>query len=318
MEPDIKPINDLAWSCRASRTLQVANGLDIFTLLAEAPATTAELAEKCSAEPALTEKLLIACQAMGLIQRRDGRYHNTPLAQTYLVRTSLLYQGDIIAHSASVWDFWSDLPNTIRQKNAPPPACPDQHHNFIMGMQNIARTGRAQLLLDNIDLTGREKLFDVGGGPGTYSIELCRKYPQLKATIFDLPETIAITNQIIVKEDIQNRITCQAGNWDTDSFGSDNDVVLLSNVLHGPQSSAEMKLQKAFDSMTQQGLLIIQEFILNDDRSGPLIPALFNIMVGAYSRKELTAVIENAGFTNCATIAESEQFDATWLTAKKP
>ena len=61
----------------------------------------------------MTEKLLIASVAMGLLEKHEGQYKNTELAQTYLVRGQQLYQGDIIAHSASVWDFWSKLTEQV-------------------------------------------------------------------------------------------------------------------------------------------------------------------------------------------------------------
>ncbi|NIR07513.1 MAG: SAM-dependent methyltransferase, partial [Candidatus Aminicenantes bacterium] len=93
---------------------------------------------------------------------------------------------------------------------------------------NIAVAGRADAFIENIDLSGRKKLLDVGGGPGTYSIAACRRFPKLKAVVFDLPETIAIANEVIAGEGMQDRVTTRAGNWETDTFGKDNDVVLFS------------------------------------------------------------------------------------------
>ena len=115
-----------------------------------------------------------------------------------------------------------------------------------------------------------------------------------------------------------DRISVRAGDWDEDDFGEDNDVVLFSNVLHGAASEAETKLRKAYDSMAAGGLVVVQEFLLNDEKSGPLIPALFNIMVGAYSKGELVKVIEAAGFENTRMVAESEELGAGWITAQKP
>ena len=108
------------------------------------------------------------------------------------------------------------------------------------------------------------------------------------------------------------------GNWDTDSFGEDSDVVLLSNVLHGPTSQSDMKLGKAYDSMTAEGLLVVQEFLMNDEKTGPLIPALFNIMVGAWSQAELLDVIGKAGFKDARLVSSCEEIGCAWITAVKP
>ena len=91
----------------------------------------------------------------------------------------------------------------------------------------------------------------------------------------------------------------------------------MSNILHGPPSAAAMKLQKAFESLIPGGLLVIQEFLLNDAKTGPLVPALFNIMVGAYSSKELFSLIKQAGFTDPKIVAQDEEIGAVWMTARK-
>jgi hypothetical protein len=317
MENDIKVLNDLNWGYRAARVLHVANNMGIFTILSERNMSSEQISEKCQTKPELTEKLLIACTAMGLLEKDGGLYENSELAKKYLVRGGKLYQGDIIAHSAFVWDFWSDLDNEIRLEDRHKGEQADEHRNFIMGMNNIAVAGRTQMFVDNIELSDRGKLLDVGGGPGSYSIAACKRYPQLKAVVFDLPETVSITKQIIADEGMEDRVTVQEANWETDNFGKDNDVVLLSNVLHGPGSNAELKLRKSYTSMESGGLLVVQDFLLNDEKSSPLIPALFNIMVGTYSVADLLSLIEKAGFVNAEIAAASEKFGCSWITAKK-
>lgn len=317
IEPDLLSLNDLNWGYRAARVLHTANKLGIFTILSEKEMSGEQICRTIKSDPEMMKKLLIACVAMGLLERHEGQYKNTDLAQKYLVRGQELYQGDIITHSATVWDFWSELVSHVVSGTKPTVIKPADHKNFIMGMHNIAVTGRAQLFIDSVDLTGRKKLFDVGGGPGTYSIAACRRYPELKAVVFDLPETIAITKEIISKEGIQDVITVREGDWETDDFGEDNDVVLLSDVMHGPGSKAQMKLKKAYDSLVCGGLVVIQEFLLNDQKTGPLIPALFNIMVGAYSQTEMFGIVEEAGFIKPRLVISSEELGSSWVTASK-
>ncbi|MCK4999738.1 MAG: hypothetical protein KAS23_09390, partial [Anaerohalosphaera sp.] len=241
---------------------------------------------------------------------------NSALAEKYLVAGKELFQGDMIAHSASVWSFWDELPNAVRKDAAIRPEV-DDHRNFILAMRNITAGGRGKLFLEHIDLSGRKKMFDVGGGPGMYSVLACRKCPGLKATIFDLPETIEITKEVVAQEGMEDRIGFAAGNWDDDEFGDGNDVVLFSNVLHGPNYNVEEKLAKAHSSMVDGGLLVVQEFVLNNEKTGPLISALFNVMVGAYSESELLAVIEAAGFVNAKIVVNDNETGSCWVTAEK-
>lgn len=244
MEKGLKYLNELTWEYRASRILQVATQLKVFTHLCGKSMTSEELSSLCSAKTALLEKVLIACSAMGLLKRDGGLYRNTELSEEYLVEGKAIYQGNIICHAAKVWEFWENLHNEIlNEVGAEDPS--ESHRNFILGMHNITMGGRGKLFIDNIDLSGRKKMFDVGGGPGSYSILACQKYPELRATVFDLPETIVITKEILNKESVADRISIQEGSWETDNFGEENDVVLLSNILHGCDSQAEMKLEKA-------------------------------------------------------------------------
>ena len=114
-----------------------------------------------------------------------------------------------------------------------------------------------------------------------------------------------------------DRVCTRPGSWDDDDYGSGFDVVLFSNVLHGPSSNAEMKLAKACKAMEKGGKLVIQEFLLNNEKTAPEIPALFNVMVGAFSQSELLKVITNTGFKNAEIISDNQQLGATWLSAER-
>ena len=313
---DIKTLHQIVAGFRPARLLHVACSLRVFSLLAGHDMSLEQLAERCNAKPEMLEKLLIACSALGLVEKRGGRYRNTGFADTWLVEGHPLCQVEIIAHSAALWDFWGGLENTVLRDDAPRPA-PDRHRNFIMGMHNLAVTSRAKALAEHLDLHGRRRLVDVGGGPGTYSIALCRQFPELHAVIFDLPETVDIARDVIAREGMQERVTVRAGSWDADDFGSGNDAVLLSNVLHGHGSKAKMKLRKAFDALVPGGLLIVQDFLLNDEKTGPLVPALFNIMLGAFSRPELFGLIEQAGFAQPKVAAAGDDGGSSVVVAMR-
>lgn len=315
MEEGLKYLNELTWAYRASRTLQCACLLKLFTRLSVCPMTSEQLSAQCGWPLAKLEKLLIACCAIGLLKKRGAIYENADLSDKYLVEGRPQYQGSIIIHAANVWNVWTGLP--FQLVDNPSETAGSEHENFILGMHNLTMAGRGDLFLQSVDLSGRKRLLDVGGGPGTYSIFACRKYSDLRATLFDIPETIAIARSVIENEGMLDRITLRPADWDVDDFGSGFDVVLMSNILHGRESNAPAKLQKAYRCMEQGGLLAIQEFMLNDDKTGPAIPALFNVMVGAYNRPELFAAIEQAGFMQIKIAAKDDSIGSTWVTALK-
>jgi SAM-dependent methyltransferase len=317
MADEIARINEWTWGYRVCRVLEVANKIGLFGAIGDNSLSLKELCQQCRTKQAMTEKLLIACAAMGLVERDGALYKNSEFAATYLVPGGPLYQGDIIAHSDAVRGFWDGLEEEICLE-APTEDEEKTHRNFIMGMHNITVAGRGNIFIDNIDLEGRRRLLDVGGGPGTYSILACAKYPQLEAVVFDLPATIAIARQVVAEQGVTGRIGFCEGDWEKDAFGEGFDVVLLSNVMHGEGSLAETKLAKSIEAMGGGGLLVIQEFLLNNDKTGPLTAALFNVMVGAYSAKELLSLVKEAGFVDGRVVVRDDQSGAGWITAKKP
>ncbi len=317
MADEISRINEWTWGYRVCRVLEVANKIGLFSAIGGKSLSLKELCQRCRTKQAMTEKLLIACAAMGLVERDGSLYKNSGFAATYLVPGAPLYQGDIIAHSDVVRGFWDGLEEEICLE-VPTEDEEKTHRNFIMGMHNITVAGRGNIFTDHINLEGRRRLLDVGGGPGTYSILACTKYTQLKAVVFDLPATIAIARQVVGEQGFMDRIGFCEGDWETDAFGGGFDVVLLSNVMHGEGRLAAMKLAKSIEAMEGGGLLVIQEFLLNDDKSGPLIAALFNVMVGAYSASELLSLVEKAGFVDGRVAVRDDELGAGWITAKKP
>jgi predicted O-methyltransferase YrrM len=322
---ELRPlIADLHWDFRAARVLHVANRLDLFTSLDGRAATLEEIVTDRGTDPNHTERLLIALCAMGLLEKVAGRYRNTTLADTYLVRGRPLYQGDIIAQSTEGWNFWTHLEGAIRTgrrdagpEAVPPPAEGERHRHFIRGMHNLAVTGSAQMIATAVDLSSARRLLDVGGGPGTHAIVCCQKYPHLQAVVFDLPQTLTHTAEIVTEYGLSDRIHLQPGDWNEDEFGADFDAVLLSMAMHGAGSQAAMKLGKAFRALNPGGWLLVQEFLLNAEKTGPLLPALFNLMVGAYSLPELLAEIEAAGFVGAGLRAVGDRGNSL-VVARKP
>lgn len=317
-------LGELHWAFRASRVLHVANSLNLFTLLASHPLSVEEIARELNTHQDYTERLLIALCAMGLLEKRDGRYQNTLLSETFLVQGSPLYQGEAIAHSSDLWDFWTRLPAVVRTgrrdaslSELPPPPENAGHQHFIRAMHNLGVTGSAQMVAQAVDLSSARRLLDVGGGPGTYSIAFCQRFPQIECVLFDLPETLEIAREVITQFGLEDRIHLQAGDWNKDDFGEHFDAVLMSNILHGPGSQAPMKLRKAYRALNPGGYLLVQDFILNAEKTGPLLPALFNLMVGAYSEPEIRAEIEQAGFREVGVRAYGNRGN-TLLVARKP
>ena len=316
---------DLSWVYRASRLVAVAHGTGIFERLAAGRATAAVVARDRKLNAVMVEKLFAPLAAMGLVCRAGGEaWQLTPKAAATLVSDAPYYQGNMLAHSANAWSFWNDLESAVRGKRGTWRYVEGEggspirsHRDFILAMHNMAMAGRAAELAARVNVKGRRKLMDVGGGPGSYSMALCERNPRLLATVFDLPETVKIARETIARLGMSDRVGAVVGDWDKNDFGEGNDVVLLSNIMHGANDGSEMKLAKARKSLVPGGLLIVQDFLMNAGKTGPLIPALFNVMVGAFSLPEMTRRIAAAGFSKLRVRPMPANVGTTVITAEK-
>ena len=288
------------WSACA---LHAGVKLDLFSHAG----TLSELAQATASDARGLEMLLNALTALGLLAKNGERYAPTAFAAEYLGRSSPRYLGYIILHHHHLMAGWSRLDESVRS-GAPLRGAishagnATERESFEMGMFNLAMQ-IAPRIVAKIDLHGKRRLLDLGGGPGSYAIQFCQANPQLTATVYDLPTTRPFAEKTIAAFGLGDRITFVAGDFISDDVPGGFDVAWLSHILHGqgPDECAVI-LQQAVAALEPDGMLLVQEFILDDTMDGPLFPALFslNMLLGteqgrAYSQEQLEAMLTAAG-----------------------
>ena len=305
--PELLRFSSAYWSCCA---LQAGVILDVFTVLDEAGgAVKAEaLAARLECDARGLSMLLDALTALGFLDRENGAPALPESARRYLSRRSSEFLGYIIMHQADIMPGWARLADAVRtgkktrEQTSPRTQSAEERENFLMGMFNIA-VAQAETVASALDLSGRTRLLDLGGGPGTYAVYFCRRNPSLAATIFDLPSSAPIAEKIVKQFGLGQRIDFVGGDFLQDTLPTGYDAVWLSQVLHGesPEDAAKLVARGA-GTLNPGGLLCVQEFIIDDDREGPLHSTLFslNMLVGthggqAYTQSEIAAMMEKAG-----------------------
>jgi SAM-dependent methyltransferase len=289
---------------QASRVVLSAIELDLFTAVGEG-ATAAQIAARLGTAPRATETLLNALTALELLTLAGGLYRNSPFAASQLDGAGAGSGRAAWMHTVNMWDSWSTLTDCVRAGTAVrrrKDRGPDWTGAFIAAMHRNA-SERAPQLVAAIGALPATRLLDVGGGPATYSIALARANPALTADVLDLPEVLPITRRHIEEAGLPDRIRTRAGDFTSDPLGSGYDLVLLSNVCHilPPEGNLDL-LARARDALVEGGHAVIQDFILNDDRTGPLAAALFavNMLVAteagsSYSEAEYRDWLARAG-----------------------
>ena len=324
------PIERALSGWQPARVVMAANRLDFFTAIGDGAITTEEVAGRCGCHPRSTSMLLNACVALGILERKGTLYNNTAEGKTLLVRSKPTSIADGIAHQDDLWLAWGKLHEAVRTNRSVSQRWalveqPQVHRNFILAMHDGAKIW-APLVADGLNLTGRKQLFDAGGGPGTYSIALVKRYAGLHAIVFDLPQTVKIAQEIITASGVADRITTRAGDYFKDDFGQGNDVVLLSAILHsmGPERS-RLLLKKSYDSLIPGGLVVVREALLDDEGTSPVGAVLFslNMLVNtgegqSYSGKEIMDLMSSVGFVETRVTLLPPGARSSLVTGVKP
>jgi len=266
--------------------------LNVFSIVSDQALTAKEIASKCHAVNDRLKPLLDACSSLGILEFENNKYKNSHFSSVYLVKGNKLYIGDFLKILNYESLQWFQLPDAILGKDKDDieiPCLKTDHKTFISAMNCIGHLGEAEALKDFVNLSGFKQMTDVGGGSGLYSLALCQKYPDLHATILDVKETLAVTEELIANRQEGERIILREGDFLKDSLGEDLDVVLLSDVMYG-ESDAKIILKNVWQSLQQSGLLIIRGYYSDPERSGPAFGALFavKLLVDNPARKIMT------------------------------
>ncbi len=267
-----------------TKILLTAVKLDIFSALDGHGDSPAGLARRLSLDERALTLLVNALVAMRVLTKREGLVANTGVARKHLVNTSPDYVGHLLALHDSEWANWGKLEETVRTGVAPVRRHvfendPAMGANVLAVLDRVGR-GSGMSLAKSLRLNGREHMVDVGGGVGTNAIALCRAYPHLKATVFDLPQTLRVTERYVRDAGLEDRIALRPGNFHTDAWGGPYDLALLSDVLHYQNRRANARLvRNAFAHVTGAGRLLIKDRFLDPDRTSPAWTTAFAVHI---------------------------------------
>jgi hypothetical protein len=287
-------------------TLHAGVKMDIFSLIGDDELMGEEVARKLEADTGSVNRLLNALTAMGLLTKKQDRYTNTPESKSLLVKDSPEYIGHIIVHHHHLVSAWSNLSQAVKSgqqvRERSSFSEGEERESFLMGMFNLAMN-IAPGLTEEIDLGGRRHLIDLGGGPGTYAIHFCLTNPELRATVYDLPTTRPFALRTIERFGLSSRIDFMDGNYMEEEIEGSYDVAWLSHILHGEgPEDCDKVLRKTVSVLEPGGLILVHDFILNDNLDGPLFPALFslNMLINtpegqSYSEGQLASMLADAG-----------------------
>ncbi|HXK06880.1 MAG TPA: class I SAM-dependent methyltransferase [Verrucomicrobiae bacterium] len=282
--PDPAPVLDLIEAFRRSQTMFTAVSLGIFDALETAPAGAEVLAAQLKLNSDALERLLDGCAALGLLEKRDGVYHNAAVASRYLCTSSPhSMHGYVLYSREALYAMWGHLDEAIREgthrwTQTFGLEAPLFSHffrtdaamrDFLMGMHGFGMVTSPRIAAA-FDLSRFRRLADLGGATGHLAIAACERYPDLHAIVFDLPRAAALAREQVALSPAAGRIEIVSGDFFHDPLPP-ADLYTLGRILHDwDEPKIMLLLEKVRRALPPGGALLIAEKHLNPDGVGPL------------------------------------------------
>lgn len=300
------------------RVLLTGAELNIFKHLTE-PAASRDIAQNQGWHERPLTVLLDALTAMGLLIKTGSRYQADPDLLPYLRPDSQQSVLPMIRHAATIWKNWSNLTHIVTETGGveEPPASfndPEDRKAFIGAMHVVGRQ-IAPEIVKAIPPDSAQRLLDVGGGSGTYTLAFLEAHPDMSATLFDLPDVVEMARERITEAGLMHRVTLAAGDFYKDPLPPGHDLAILSAIIH--MNSAEQNLalyQKIFDALVPGGRIVIRDHVMQPDKTAPKSGALFaiNMLVGTpgggtYTYAEIETSLAAAGFEKVQLLQEADR-----------
>jgi 3-hydroxy-5-methyl-1-naphthoate 3-O-methyltransferase len=278
--PPIELLN-MATAYQRAKTLFALVEMGIPTLLAHHPLSLEEAARTLGLHRVAADRFFNACVALCLLERNGDEIRNTPLLAQFLVKGEQTYLGDFILKYDQVsYPLWNDLVQKLKswRPGATDNETPEEADQGAAGMHarhNFSLlVGRA--LAEAYDFSRYRMLLDIGGGTGAYCISLCKSYDNLRAIVLDLPHVVRVASEYVVANDLSSRVEVRAGDFKEDALPEGFDVALLADLLSvASEETGRKLLRRIYERLPAGGTIIISGWILDDTRTGPLIPVLF-------------------------------------------
>jgi precorrin-6B methylase 2 len=298
--------------------LAAAADLDVFTALADSPATAEVVAVRIGADPHAMAVLLDALAALGLLTKR-GENFAVPLAVAELLAegspTNILPG---IRHQANCLRRWAQLARVV-QTGRPAERTPSVRgeqgdcESFIGAMNNFSETV-APLVVGRLMPLRFERLLDIGGASGTWTIAFLLAVPEATAVLFDLPGVVPLARERLTRAGLADRVTLVAGDYSTDPMPGGADLAWLSAIAH--QNSREQNrilYAKIHAALVPLGTLVIRDVVMDASRIEPPAGALFAVNMltateggGTFTFDEFCEDLTSAGFSNIQWIHRDE------------
>ncbi len=299
-----------------SKTLLSAVELGVFSELAGGAALDgAELRERLGLHPRSAVDFFDALVALGMLERNEGRYSNTPATELFLDRSKPTYTGGMLEMAnARLYEFWGSLTEGLR--TGAPQNEAKQGGNFFETLyadrgrlaqfaraMSAISTGAGQAIAAKFPWEKHRTVVDVGCAEGAVPVQIALAHEHITGGGFDLPPLAPIFDDYVAGFGLGDRLSFSGGDFFADPL-PEADVLIMGHILHDwDLAEKRALLQKAYDALPDGGALIVYEAIIDDERRDNAFGLLMslNMLIETpggfdYTAADCCAWMEETGF----------------------
>jgi len=279
-QPNPQHILQVGMGFWASKTLLSAVEMGLFTELAKDSGDVEALQKRLGLHPRSARDFFDALVALQFLERRDGRYYNTPSTEFFLDKRKPSYIGGILEMANHrLYPCWghltaalrSGLPQNETKDGGPDPfaalyADPARLKEFLQAMTGVSHGGNLAIARQ-FPWKNYKSAVDVGTAQGDLITQVALANPHLQGTGFDLPQVQPIFEDYVRANGLASRVQFSPGSF-FDQPLPKADVVMMGHILHDWDLDVKrMLIRKAYDALPDGGAYIVYESIIDDDRS---------------------------------------------------
>jgi precorrin-6B methylase 2 len=308
--------------------IAAAAELDVFTAFRGEPATADILAERIGSDPRATAVLLDALVALDLLTKRSNTYHVPPEVAELLAEDSPTNVLPAVRHQANCLRRWAQLARVVKE-GKPAERSPSVRgeagdcESFIGAMDNFTAVIAPQII-EKLSSLRFQRLLDIGGASGTWTIAFLRAVPDATAVLFDLPQVIPLARERLARAGVIDRVTCVPGDFYTDPLPGGADLAWLSAIVHQNSRQQNRDLYaKVQAALTPGGVLAIRDIVMDASRTQPASGAMFaiNMLVatqggGTFTLDEFKEDLKSAGFSDVRLVHRDENMNSLIVARK--